>query len=102
MTVGKTAGLKIFALQLIFSCCIEKMGKRMIKKIALNGMGRIGVGFTFSFGGVIRDRLDPHQETELEIVHINDLAEPAVLAHLLEFDLFMGAGGQISLPMKHP
>ena len=67
------------------------MGKRMIKKIAINGMGRIGrMVLRSALGGVVRDRLDPHQETELEIVHINDLAEPAVLAHLLEFDTVHG------------
>ena len=67
------------------------MGKRMIKKIAINGMGRIGrMVLRSALGGVVRDRLDPHQETELEIVHINDLAEPAVLAHLLEFDSVHG------------
>jgi len=43
-----------------------------------------------AFGGVARDHLDPHQAIDLEIVHINDLAEPAVLAHLLEFDSVHG------------
>ena len=50
------------------------MGKKMIKKIALNGLGRIGrMVLRSALGGVARDRLDPYQETELEIVHINDL-----------------------------
>ena len=71
------------------------MGKRMTKKIALNGMGRIGrMVLRSALGGVARDRLDPHQETELEIVHINDLAEPAVLAHLLEFDSVRALAGR--------
>lgn len=63
----------------------------MAKKIALNGLGRIGrMVLRSALGGAVRDRLDRHQEIDLEIVHINDLAEPAVLAHLLEFDSVHG------------
>ena len=63
----------------------------MAIKIALNGLGRIGrMVLRSALGGVVRDHLDPHQVTDLEISHINDLAEPAVLAHLLEFDSVHG------------
>ena len=63
----------------------------MAKKIALNGLGRIGrMVLRSALGGVDRDCLDPNQATNLEIAHINDLAEPAVLAHLLEFDSVHG------------
>ena len=59
----------------------------MSKKVALNGLGRIGrLVVRSAFGGVSRDGLDPHKQLDMDIVHINDLAEPAVLAHLLEFD----------------
>ena len=59
-------------------------------------MGRIGrMVLRSALGGVVRDRLDPHQKTELKIAHINDLAEPAVLAHLLNFDsVQQGAAGR--------
>ena len=43
-----------------------------------------------ALGGVARDHLDPHKAIDLEIVHINDLADPAVLAHILEFDSVHG------------
>ena len=63
----------------------------MSKKVALNGLGRIGrMVLRSAFGGVSRDRLDPHKQLDIEIVHINDLAEPSVLAHLLEFDSVHG------------
>ena len=63
----------------------------MSKKVALNGLGRIGrMVVRSAFGGVSRDQLDPHKQVDIEIVHINDLAEPAVLAHLLEFDSVHG------------
>ena len=53
----------------------EKAGERMTQKIALNGLGRIGrMVLRSAFGGVVRDHLDPHQVTDLEIVHINDVA----------------------------
>ena len=63
----------------------------MSKKVALNGLGRIGrMVLRSAFGGVSRDHLDPHKQLDIEIVHINDLAEPAILAHLLEFDSVHG------------
>ena len=63
----------------------------MSNKVALNGLGRIGrLVVRSAFGGVSRDGLDPHKQLDMDIVHINDLAEPAVLAHLLEFDSVHG------------
>ena len=63
----------------------------MAKKVAINGLGRIGrMVVRSAFGGVSRDRLDPQQQMDVDIVHINDLAEPAILAHLLEFDSVHG------------
>ena len=63
----------------------------MSNKVALNGLGRIGrLVVRSAFGGVSRDGLDPHKHLDMNIVHINDLAEPAVLAHLLEFDSVHG------------
>lgn len=63
----------------------------MPNKVALNGLGRIGrLVVRSAFGGVSRDGFDPHKQLDIDIVHINDLAEPAVLAHLLEFDSVHG------------
>ncbi|MHB1397351.1 MAG: type I glyceraldehyde-3-phosphate dehydrogenase [Trichloromonadaceae bacterium] len=52
----------------------------MAAKIAINGFGRIG-------RNVFRAAL---QSTELEIVAINDLTDPATLAHLLKYDSVQG------------
>jgi glyceraldehyde 3-phosphate dehydrogenase len=47
-----------------------------MKKIAINGFGRIGrLTFRQLFG-----------EKNIEIVAINDLTSPATLAHLLKYD----------------
>ena len=63
----------------------------MSNKVALNGLGRIGrLVLRSAFGGFSRHGLDPHKYLNMDIVHINDLAEPAVLAHLLEFDSVHG------------
>lgn len=48
----------------------------MAKKIAINGFGRIG---RLTFRNLI-------QQTDVEIVAINDLTDAVTLAHLLEFD----------------
>ena len=50
-------------------------------KIAINGFGRIG-RHTF------RRILDNH--SDLEVVAINDLSEPEILAHLLRYDSLYG------------
>lgn len=51
-------------------------------RVAINGFGRIG-------RNAFKITLDEHPE-ELEIVAINDLTEPKVLAHLLEYDTAFG------------
>ena len=63
----------------------------MAQKIAINGLGRIGrMVLRSACGGVVRDPLDPRKELDIDIVHINDLAGPATLAHLLAFDSVHG------------
>ncbi|MCT4592166.1 MAG: type I glyceraldehyde-3-phosphate dehydrogenase [Candidatus Gracilibacteria bacterium] len=52
-----------------------------MKKIAINGFGRIG---RMAFSSIIKKQL------ELDVVAINDLAHPSVLAHLFEFDSTFG------------
>ncbi len=53
----------------------------MTRRIAINGFGRIG-------RMVLRNAL---REKDLEIVAINDLSEPKILAHLLKYDSVHGA-----------
>jgi glyceraldehyde 3-phosphate dehydrogenase len=53
----------------------------MTTRIAINGFGRIG-------RSVLRASL--LREDDLEIVAVNDLAEPATLAHLLRYDTVLG------------
>jgi glyceraldehyde 3-phosphate dehydrogenase len=52
-------------------------------RIAVNGFGRIG-------RNVLRALLE--RDTDLEVVAINDLTEPATLAHLLKYD---SSGGRL-------
>ena len=52
----------------------------MAKKVAINGFGRIG-RMTFRI---------LENDPELEVVAINDLTDPSMLAHLLEFDSVHG------------
>ena len=54
-------------------------------RIAINGFGRIG-------RNVLRALLA--RDTGLEVVAINDLAEPAALAHLLRYDSTAGRLGR--------
>lgn len=50
-------------------------------KIAINGFGRIGrAAFKIAL-----------EKPELEVIAINDLTEPAILAHLLQYDTAYGA-----------
>jgi glyceraldehyde 3-phosphate dehydrogenase len=53
----------------------------MAKKVGINGFGRIGRNF-------FRAYLD--REPGFEVVAVNDLTEPAVLAHLLRYDTTHG------------
>lgn len=55
-------------------------------RIAINGFGRIG-------RNVLRALLE--RDTDLEVVAINDLTEPATLAHLLKFDSSLGRLGRL-------
>ena len=64
----------------------------MAKRIAINGFGRIG-RLTFR-------RL--YQMPGVEIVGINDLSDPATLAHLLKFDSAQGAfENEVSVDGNH-
>ena len=54
---------------------------RMSTKVAINGFGRVGrAAFRAAY----------ERELGLEWVGINDLAEPAALAHLLKYDSVYG------------
>ena len=55
----------------------------MKKRIAINGFGRIG-------RAIFRAWLDQNETSPLEIVAINDLADPDTLLHLLQFDSVHG------------
>src|SRR3954447_20072047 len=56
-------------------------------RIAINGFGRIG-------RNVLRALLE--SDSDLEVVAVNDLTEPAVLARLLAFDT---TGGRLGRPV---
>ena len=53
----------------------------MAIRVGINGLGRIGRGF-------LRRSLD---DAALEVVAVNDIASPDVLAHLLRHDSLYGA-----------
>jgi len=56
------------------------MKRNKMKKVAINGFGRIGrLAFREMFGS-----------KDFEIVAINDLTEPSTLAHLLKYDSAQG------------
>jgi glyceraldehyde 3-phosphate dehydrogenase len=57
----------------------------MTTRIAINGFGRIG-------RNVLRALIE--RDTDLEVVAINDLTEPATLAHLLKYDSSLGRLGR--------
>ena len=54
----------------------------MAVKVAINGFGRIG-------RNAFKVALDKYAD-EIEFVAINDLTDPATLAHLLQFDSCFG------------
>ena len=60
----------------------------MTTRIGINGFGRIGRAF-------VRRCL---QSNELEVVAINDITDPATLAHLLEFD---STYGKLAVTVEH-
>ncbi len=49
----------------------------MAKRVAINGFGRIGRNF---FRAYLK------REPDFEVVALNDLASPDVLAHMLKYD----------------
>ena len=61
-------------------------------KIGINGMGRIGrLVLRAALGGILRDAKDQNADTQLEIVHLNEVSGGAdTTAHLLEFDSVHG------------
>ncbi|WP_373456873.1 type I glyceraldehyde-3-phosphate dehydrogenase [Mycoplasma sp. 1018B] len=65
----------------------------MMKKIAINGFGRIGRLF-------FRQLID-QKNHDLEVVAINDLTDPSMLAHLLKYDTsFRQFNGNIEVKEK--
>ena len=56
----------------------------MTTRIGINGFGRIGRNFF---------RAVAARETDLEIVAVNDITDPATLAHLLKYDSVLGRLG---------
>ncbi|MDA9003951.1 type I glyceraldehyde-3-phosphate dehydrogenase [bacterium] len=52
-------------------------------RIAINGFGRVG-------RNIVRALLEGKHSNDMSIVAINDLAEPELLAHLLEYDSTLG------------
>jgi glyceraldehyde 3-phosphate dehydrogenase len=56
-------------------------------KIGINGFGRIG---KIIFKALIENNKRLTDEDKIEIVQINDIAEPATLAHLLKYDSIYG------------
>src|SRR3954452_9540514 len=53
----------------------------MTTRVAINGFGRIGRSFL---------RAALRRDDDLQIVAVNDLADPATLAHLLRYDTALG------------
>ena len=63
----------------------------MAVKVAINGFGRIGrLAFRQMFGA-----------EGYEVVAINDLTSPKMLAHLLKYDSSQGKYASIHLKIKH-
>ena len=59
----------------------------MIKKVGINGFGRIG-------RAVLKCILNDSECSNFEIVAINDLTDPATLAHLFKYDSIQGVTPQ--------
>lgn len=66
----------------MFKSALKKLSGKSKIRVAINGFGRIGRS---AFKAAIDKHLD-----DLEIVGINDLTEPKVLAHLLKYDSVYG------------
>ena len=61
--------------------CLEKSGEKLATRVGINGFGRIGRNYL---------RAELAKGTDLEIVAVNDLSDPASLAHLLKYDSITG------------
>src|SRR5207247_7321676 len=61
-------------------CSLIPVGGNMAIKVGINGFGRIG-------RNVLRASLN---DSNLEFVAVNDLADPKTLAHLLKYDSILG------------
>src|SRR5688572_14415148 len=61
--------------------CQPPRWEAAMKRVAINGFGRIGRNF-------LRAYLE--RRPDYEIVAINDLGDPQTMAHLLEFDSLLG------------
>lgn len=60
----------------------------MTIRVGINGFGRIGRNF---FRAALADALTArHNSDDIEIVAVNDLTDPATLAHLLRYDSILG------------
>jgi glyceraldehyde 3-phosphate dehydrogenase len=57
----------------------------MTVRVAINGFGRIGRSFL---------RASLGSGADLQIVAVNDLAEPGMLAHMLRYDTVLGPFGE--------
>ncbi len=67
----------------------------MALRVAINGFGRIG-------RSVLRALYESNKNQQIEIVAINELAEPEAMAHLLQYDSSHGRfGKKISYNQEH-
>ena len=55
----------------------------MSMKVAINGFGRIG-------RAVLKNIIKDSECNDIEVAAINDLTDPATLAHLLKYDSVQG------------
>ena len=59
-------------------------------KVGINGMGRIGrLVLRMALGG-IKIHPDDKNNKNLNIVHVNDIADSKTIAHLIQFDSLHG------------
>jgi glyceraldehyde 3-phosphate dehydrogenase len=69
-----------YGASIVTSRCLANGGIRVVVKVGINGMGRIGR----SFWRVSRTRPD------IQVIAVNDVADAATLAHLLRYDSIRG------------
>lgn len=64
-------------------------------RLAINGFGRIG-------RAILRQTLTSQYDSDIEIVHINDIAEPEMCAYLLQYDSTFGPyPGDVNVENNH-